>query len=217
VSTAGEPSQGQEGTWLQGHDILPSNIPGAKAAETLLQNQPVAVVEPPKRRRRRWSVIVGLPVVAILFLAIGLVAGHYFLASPAQLSASGGGQVHTMTNVGGDPLVSAAVDASPQIPIAPVHFLEAQAKGDGQAMWNLLSPAAQAQLSSQGGSADALTKGLQGGPLPTVKQITFAGGSQMSDGRWATIYILTADLNGQIRQVPYYFTVNTDGKIDEFH
>jgi len=216
VSTAGEPSQGQEGTWLQGHDILPSNIPGAKAAETLFENKPAAPVEPPKRRRRRWSVLVGLPFVAILLVAIGLVVRLHF-ASPAQLSASGSGQVHTMTNVGGDPLVSAAVDASPQIPIAPVHFLEAQAKGDGQTMWDLLSPAAQAQLSSQGGSADALTKGLQGGPLPTVKQITFAGGSQMSDGRWATIYILTADLNGQIRQVPYYFTVNTDGKIDEFH
>jgi hypothetical protein len=114
-------------------------------------------------------------------------------------------------------LLNAAVDPAPPVPAAPVRYLEAQAKGDGQTMWTLLSAAAQQQLSANGGSPQALTQMLQSNPRPALKQITFVGGSQMGDGREATIFVVTADVNGQLRQAPYYFTVNTEGKIDEVH
>jgi hypothetical protein len=39
----------------------------------------------------------------------------------------------------------------------------------------------------------------------------------MNDGREATMFVVTADVNGALRQVPYYFTVDTQGKIDEVH
>jgi hypothetical protein len=114
-------------------------------------------------------------------------------------------------------LLSARVEASPPVPRAPVIYLEAQAKGDGQTAWNELSAAAQQQIAAQGGSAAALTQELQQSPLPPVKQITFVGGSVMGDGREATMFVVTADVNGALRQVPYYFTVDTQGKIDEVH
>lgn len=203
-----------QGTWLEGKDILPANLPTQPSD----LDRPVG---PPRKRARPWSLIVGLPLVIIVCLALGVVGG--LRLSTMLTGASGGafssgqGGVATANNVNGDPLLSARVESVPTLPQAPVRYLEAQAKGDGQTMWNQLSSNAQQQFSSSGGSAQAFTQALQQGPRPDVKQITFVGGSTMGNGREAAIFVVTADINGSLEQVPYFFTVNTDGKIDEVH
>lgn len=212
-----------QGTWLQGRDILPANTPSPVAEPKPAAPPPEAT---PPRRPRRWSLILGLPLLIIIVLVVvGLVASGGSLTSrlaaslpgSAGASATAGPGIQTAANIGGDPLLSARVETSPPVPRAPVLYLEAQAKGDGQTAWNELSQAAQQQIAQQGGSAAALTAELQQSPLPPVKQITFVGGSVMNDGREATMFVVTADVNGALRQVPYYFTVDTQGKIDEVH
>lgn len=203
-----------QGTWLEGKDILPANLP----------TQPADLDRPsgkPRKRAKPWSLIIGLPIVVIICLALGVYGGLRLSTmltggSSGLFSGSKGG-IATANNVNGDPLLSARVESEPALPEAPVHYLEAQAKGDGQTMWDQLSPGAQQQFTSQGGSADAFTKALQQGPRPDLKQITFVGGSTMGDGREAAVFVVTADINGSLQQVPYYFTVDVNGKIDEVH
>ena len=213
-----------QGTWLQGRDILPANIPSQFAEPKPAAPPPAS--PPPERRPRRWSLILCVPLFIInLINLVGLVASGGGLASRltaglpgnARAAATAEPGIQTAVNINGDPLLSARVETSPAIPRAPVLYLEAQAKGDGQTAWNELSAAAQSQIAQQGGSAAALTAELQQSPLPPVKQITFVGGSVMNDGREATMFVVTADVNGALRQVPYYFTVDTQGKIDEVH
>ena len=212
MSNAEESKPEPQDTWLQGRDILPSNLPSAQSP-ALTAEQP-SVESAPRRKPRRWSLIVGLPVVAIIFLIVGFLVGNTLSGMSGGGSAAG---MRTLTNVGGDPLVSAQVDATPPIPKAPVLFLEAQAKGDGQAVWDQLAPQAQQAITQGGGSPEALTAELKQNPLPPLRQITFVGGYQMNDGREAAIYVITADVNGSRQQVPYFFTVDTNGKIDEWH
>jgi hypothetical protein len=50
-----------------------------------------------------------------------------------------------------------------------------------------------------------------------IKSITYVAGSRLNDGRVATIFAITFSVNGSDTELPYYFTVNTDGLIDEFH
>lgn len=212
MSNPDESKPEPQDTWLQGRDILPSNIPTAQSP-ALTPEQP-SNGQAPRRKPRRWSLIVGLPVVAIVFLVVGFFVGTNLTGGSGAGSAAG---MRTLSNVGGDPLVSAQVDPTPPIPKAPVLFLEAQAKADGQAMWDQLAPEAQQAITQGGGSPEALTAALQKNPLPTLRQITFVAGYQMNDGREATIYVVTADVNGSRQQVPFFFTVDTNGKIDEYH
>jgi hypothetical protein len=224
MSAPDRPESEEQGTWVSGRDILPPNFPH-QAPPTA---PPPAPALGAPRRPRPWSLILGVPLLVIIVLGVawvvtssgsahgGLLAGLPGRA-PAAATATDGSSVRTATDVGGDPLLSARVETSPLVPRAPVLYLEAQAKGDGQTAWNELSAAAQQQITQNGGSAAALTQALQQSPLPPVKQITFAGGSTMNDGREATIFVVTADVNGTLRQVPYYFTVDTQGKIDEVH
>lgn len=222
MSAPEQPSSSDQGTWLQGRDILPANIPHQVAPSPA----PVKPPEGPERRRPRpWSLILGVPLLIVVLAVAWLVTSSGDLRSRvaaalpghAAAAATAAPGIRALANVGGDPLLSARVESSPPVPRAPVLYLEAQAKGDGQTAWNELSGAAQQQISQQGGSAAALTQALQQSPLPPVKQITFVGGSVMSDGREATMFVVTADVNGALRQVPYYFTVDTQGKIDEVH
>ena len=223
MDTHEQPPKEEPGTWLEGRDILPANTPTAIYPSPPPPSQPAT---PPARRPRPWSLILGVPVLILLVLGavwlvgsaggvrsglIGALPGHAVATATAQPA------IRAASNVGGDPLLSARVETSPPVPRAPVVYLEAQAKGDGQTAWNELSAAAQQQIAAQGGSAAALTQELQQSPLPPVKQITFVGGSVMGDGREATMFVVTADVNGALRQVPYYFTVDTQGKIDEVH
>jgi hypothetical protein len=218
MSTADRPTPAQEGspegTWLEGKDILPANLPTQPAD----LDRPVG---PPRKRPRPWSLIVGLPLLIIVCLALGVFGGlrlgSMLSGGNGAMFSGGQGGIATANDINGDPLLSARVESEPALPQAPVRYLEAQAKLDGQTMWDQLSPSAQQQFSSQGGSAQAFTQALQQGPHPDVKQITFVGGSTMGDGREAAIFVVTADVNGTLRQVPYFFTVNTDGKIDEVH
>lgn len=223
MDTRERPTTEEPGTWLEGRDILPANTP---AHISTSQPPPVPPPAAPERRTRPWSLILGVPLLILLVLGavwlvgsagsvrsglLGVLPGHAAAAATAQPT------IRAASSVGGDPLLSARVEASPPVPRAPVIYLEAQAKGDGQTAWNELSAAAQQQIAAQGGSAAALTQELQQSPLPPVKQITFVGGSVMGDGREATMFVVTADVNGALRQVPYYFTVDTQGKIDEVH
>lgn len=203
-----------QGTWLEGKDILPANLPSQPAD----LDRPVGK---PRKRAKPWSLIIGLPVVIIICLAIGVYGG---LRLSTMLTGGGGGPfsgsqggVATANKVNGDPLLSARVESEPALPESPVHYLEAQAKGDGQVMWDQLSPTAQQQFSTNGVSPQAITQQLQQGPRPNLKQITFVGGSTMGDGREAAVFVVTADINGSLQQVPYYFTVDVNGKIDEVH
>ena len=209
--SAPEPTAGEnQGTWLEGRrDILPANLPTMLAPPGAPPTAAGAPA-PARRRPRPWSLLVGLPLVALLFFGLGTVVSARFLRSAA-------GGIQTGSNIGGDPLLSAHVEATPNLPPAPVHFLEALAKGDGQAMWQELSAASQQQITQNGGSPQALAQALQQGGHPDVTQITFAGGSTLPDGREAAIFVVTANVNGALRAIPYYFTVNTEGKIDEFH
>lgn len=226
MSAPDRPESEEQGTWVTGRDILPPNVLH-QAPLSAPQPQP-GPAAPSPHRPRPWSLILGVPLLVIVVLGVawlvtssgglrsGLVAGLPGQAA-ATATAAGGTSIRSAANVGGDPLLSARVEASPLVPRAPVLYLEAQAKGDGQTAWNELSAAAQQQITQNGGSAAALTQALQQSPLPPVKQITFVGGSTMSDGREATMFVVTADVNGALRQVPYYFTVDTQGKIDEVH
>lgn len=215
-----QPAPDDRGTWLEGRDILPANLPQQGVPFT-----PPGVAPPKQRRPRRWSLIVGLPLVILGVLAVAAVMSSHVLgvigpggsAPSAAVQSNASASIRVMTSIGGDPLVSAQVDPTPPIPKSPVAYLEAQAKGDGQTAWDQLSAIAQQQLAQQGGSAAALTQDLQQNPLPPLKQITFVGGSVMTDGREAAIFVVTVDVNGALRQVPYYFTVDTQGKIDEVH
>lgn len=223
MDTHEQPPNEEPGTWLEGRDILPANAPARIDANQPPLPQPAAATT---RRPRPWSLILGMPLLILLVLGVvwlvtsagsvrsglmGVLPGHAAATATAQPA------IRTASNVGGDPLLSARVETSPPVPRAPVIYLEAQAKGDGQTAWNELSAAAQQQIAAQGGSAAALTQELKQSPLPPVKQITFVGGSVMGDGREATMFVVTADVNGALRQVPYYFTVDTQGKIDEVH
>lgn len=196
-----------EGVWDgTSHDILPANIPpGPRDAGGSV---------PPARRPRRRGRIVSWFVVGLVGIGLGVAVGLRF---GLPLVVARGGAVHTLTNVFGDPLVNARVIGEPPIPKAPVAYLEAQAKGDAQAMWALYSPTAQQLLTKAGEGPQQLTQALQAHPLPPIKQITFAGGVVLSDGREATIFVVTADVNGVLEQAPYYFTVNANGQIDEAH
>ena len=223
MDTHEQPAKDEPGTWLEGRDILPANTPTQIRPS---QPPPPQAAPLPERRPRPWSLILGVPLLIVLVLGVawlvtsssgvrsGLLAS---LPGHAAATATAQPDIRTAANVGGDPLLSARIETAPPVPRAPVIYLEAQAKGDGQAAWNELSAAAQQQIAAQGGSAAALTQELQQSPLPPVKQITFVGGSVMGDGREATIYVVTADVNGALRQVPYYFTVDPQGKIDEVH
>jgi hypothetical protein len=224
VSAPEQTPSNDQGTWLQGRDILPANIP-SQAAEPK-PAAPPPPESPPPRRPRRWSLILGVPLFLIIVLIVvavvttgGGLTGRLPGGTAGTAAASGTAEpgIQTAVSIDGDPLLSARVETSPPIPKAPVLYLEAQAKGDGQTAWNELSAAAQSQIAQQGGSAAALTAELKQSPLPPVKQITFVGGSVMNDGREATMFVVTADVNGALRQVPYYFTVDTQGKIDEVH
>jgi hypothetical protein len=225
VSTPEQPESEQQGTWIEGRDILPANIP-QQSAPIPPPAPPTSAPQRPGSHPRPWSLIIGVPVLIIVCLAIGaavlsartgqggILTG---LGARATATPTAGSTIHTAADIGGDPLLGARLETSPPIPRAPVLYLEAQAKGDGQTAWDELSAGAQQQLAQQGGSAAALTQALKQSPLPPLKQITFVGGSTMSDGREATIFVVTADVNGALRQVPYYFTVDTAGKIDEVH
>jgi hypothetical protein len=200
--TAREP----EGSWASaGQDILPANILTGPAS---------AVSPPPARRRRHGRAIAGVLAVGLAGLVLGVILG---LRVGMPLVVGRGGAVHTLTTVNGDPLVNARVVGEPPIPQAPIAYLEAQAKGNGQAMWALYSPQAQQLLTKEGGGPQQLTQILRAHPLPAIKQITFAGGVLLNDGREATVFVVTANVNGALTQVPYYFTVNANGQIDEAH
>ncbi|HEY8742576.1 MAG TPA: hypothetical protein VIU62_05730 [Chloroflexota bacterium] len=222
MDTRDQPPTDEGGTWLQGRDILPPNIPNQAGQQFVPAPEPVVRA----RRPKPWSLILGVPLLIIVVLAAAWMIGSGGGARSSLLAGLPGHAAATATadpgiraasNVGGDPLLSARIESSPPVPKAPVVYLEAQAKGDGQTAWNELSTGAQQQITQQGGSAAALTQALQQSPLPPVKQITFVGGSVMGDGREATIFVVTADVNGALQQVPYYFTVDTQGKIDEVH
>ncbi len=222
MDTREQPPSDDGGTWLQGRDMLPPNIPNQVGQRPITAPE----VSAPVRRPRPWSLILGVPLLLVIVLGAAWImtsgsgSRSNLLANlpgRAVATATPDSGIRALSSVGGDPLLSARIQTSPPVPKAPVLYLEAQAKGDGQTAWNELSPAAQQQIAQQGGSAAALTQALQQSPLPPVKQITFVGGSVMGDGREATIFVVTADVNGALRQVPYYFTVDTQGKIDEVH
>ena len=222
MDTREQPPSDERGTWLQGRDMLPPNIPNQGGQQLVAPPE----VSAPVRRPRPWSLLLGLPLLILILLGAAWVvtsggdARSKLLANlpgRAAATATVDPGIRAASDVGGDPLLSARIQTRPPVPKAPVLYLEAQAKGDGQTAWNLLSLTAQQQITQQGGSAAALTQALQQSPLPPVKQITFVGGSVMGDGREATIFVVTADVNGALRQVPYYFTVDTQGKIDEVH
>ena len=197
--TAEEPAR----SWASNRqDILPANI---------LTGPPAA---PSARRPRRGRAIARMLAVGLAGLVLGVILG---LRVGMPLVVGRGGAVHTLATVNGDPLVNARVVGEPPIPQAPIAYLEAQAKGNGQAMWALYSPQAQQLLTKAGGGPQQLTQALQANPMPPVKQITFAGGVLLNDGREATVFVVTADAGGALEQVPYYFTVNANGQIDEAH
>lgn len=190
-------------------DTLPPNIP--LTASTTIPT-------PPPRKSSRGKliglIIISIVVPLILGIAIGAVLGVKVIAPHFNKQTP---LIHSLSNIGGNPLFSARVNGEPPIPQAPFKFLEAQAQDNGQTMWNLLSPTEQQALAAQGGSAQQLTALLKTQGKIDVRQITFAGGAMLNDGREACVFIVTADVNGALRQAPYYFTVDTNGKIDEFH
>ncbi|MCL4545747.1 MAG: hypothetical protein M1118_14325 [Chloroflexi bacterium] len=203
-----EPPTQSTGIWPpESKDTLPPNIP--------VTEQPVPPMPAKPRRRFRYAALF---VVMVIVLLVGGVAGGVVGVNVIAPRLTGQNLlIHTLTDIGGNPLFDARVQGEPPVPQAPFIFLEAQAAGDGQAMWNQLSPSEQQALSSQGGSPTKLTSLLQQQGKIDVKEITFVGGAMLSDGREACVFVVTANVNGALRQAPYYFTVDTNGKIDEFH
>ncbi|MCL4541684.1 MAG: hypothetical protein M1396_05030 [Chloroflexi bacterium] len=192
-------------------DTLPPNIP--PAASTAISTSPLS---PRKSGRGKLTglIVITIVVPLIVGIALGVVLDAKVIAPHFNKQTT---LIHTLSNIGGNPLFSAHVNGEPLIPPAPFKFLEAQAQDNGQAMWNELSPSEQQALAAQGGSPQQLTALLKKQGKIDVRQITFAGGAMLNDGREACIFIVTADVNGALRQAPYYFTVDTNGKIDEFH
>jgi hypothetical protein len=117
MDTRERPTTEEPGTWLEGRDILPANTP---AHVSTSQPPPVPPPAAPERRTRPWSLILGVPLLILLVLGavwlvgsagsvrsglLGVLPGHAAAAATAQPT------IRAASSVGGDPLLSARVEA----------------------------------------------------------------------------------------------------------
>ncbi len=231
MSSGSGPNTEQEPTWVTGRDILPPNLPRQEAPTSPSQPQFQHFTPAPVQRGpRRWSLLIGIPVIVLVVLVAGIAISGSLLgrglhiglpstaAAPANASVPTGASADavTETKLFNDPLVDEHIVTNIPAPKAPVSFIEAWTKQDSQTMWGELSPGAQQQFQQAGASATNFAQ-IPFGPSMQIKSITYVAGSRLNDGRVATIFAITFSVNGSDTELPYYFTVNTDGLIDEFH
>ena len=137
------------------------------------------------------SALIGLLLVALIWTNA---------RSPAPRSVSAMGS--------GEPSLAA--------PPAVESYIKGQGNFDANLMWKAMSERFQQRIMAQGGSIEGLQQQLDAARAQgrQFKDVKYIAGYRLNDGRTIHLYVIDMEVGGELVQIPYLFTVDRGGKID---
>ena len=177
----------------------------------IVRRTAVRVIRPLANRRA----ILAITLIAVIGLGGSVLYGSQasklsFLPSSSGSSASGGSS--------SDQTVANGYERSSNEPQATYDFIRGQQVYDAKLVWGGYSDRALQALQSQGDTVDALQQQLDRSKQlgAQIQKAQFVGSYPVPNGGSMDFYVVTRTgrTRGDVSYVPYVFTLDSSGKID---